>query len=326
MKSALVTGGRGFVGAWLCKALLERGRRGRLASTGAAPREKPSTLAMLGIEGQVESSSDGDLVDGELLRRTIAEHEIDTVFHLAAETIVGTVQADPVGGFETNVRGTWTLLEAAPGAGVERVVVASSDKAYGAHDELPYREDFALQPTRALRGLEGGRRSDRPLLLALLRPAGRGHPLRQHLRRRRPQLLPAGPRGGLRRDRRPRAGAALRRLAGPRPPLRRGRRRAPTWRSPTRSTATRSAARRSTPAASAPTACSRSSRRSPGSPGPASSPTSRAPATPRARSTSSTSMRPRSASSAAGRPRSRSRRESRGRCDWYRSNPEARPA
>ena len=145
LKRALVTGGRGFVGAWLCAALLERGvevtsfdRRGR--------REKPSTLAMLGIDGRVTERM-GDLVDGGLLDDLIAGEEIDTVFHLGAETIVGTVQADPIGALETNVRGTWTLLDAAQRAGVERFVFASSDKAYGAHDQLPYREDFALQPT-----------------------------------------------------------------------------------------------------------------------------------------------------------------------------------
>ena len=69
------------------------------------------------------------------------------MFHLAAQTIVGTAAASPASTFETNVRGTWTLLEACREHGVERVVVASSDKAYGAHDELPYREDFALRPT-----------------------------------------------------------------------------------------------------------------------------------------------------------------------------------
>lgn len=145
MRSALVTGGRGFVGAWLCGALREAGaevtsfdRRG--------PHERPSTLAMLGLEGDV-SEREGDLGDAALLAEVLTERSIDTVFHLAAETIVGTVQADPSGGFETNVRGTWTLLEACREAGVERVIVASSDKAYGAHDELPYREDFALRPT-----------------------------------------------------------------------------------------------------------------------------------------------------------------------------------
>jgi CDP-glucose 4,6-dehydratase len=142
---ALVTGGRGFVGAWLCKALLERGtdvvsfdRRG--------PRHKPSTLAMLGIDSEV-SEQEGDLLELDLLERTIREREIDTVFHLAAETIVGTVQKDPVDAFDTNVRGTWNLLQASLGAGVERFVFASSDKAYGAHEKLPYEESFALQPT-----------------------------------------------------------------------------------------------------------------------------------------------------------------------------------
>jgi CDP-glucose 4,6-dehydratase len=145
VRSALVTGGRGFVGAWLCRALLERGTEVACFDR-KGPHERPSTLAMLGIESRIENR-EGDLVDEGLLRRTIAELGVDTVFHLAAETIVGTVQADPVGGFETNVRGTWTLLEACRAEGVERVVFASSDKAYGAHEELPYREEFALQPT-----------------------------------------------------------------------------------------------------------------------------------------------------------------------------------
>ena len=143
--SALVTGARGFVGAWLAKGLLERGAR--VTSYDRRPRSgRPSILAMLGVDGEVDEV-EGDLVDRELLDGVLAEREIDTVFHLAAETIVGTVQADPVEGFESNVRGTWTVLQACREAGVGRVVFASSDKAYGAHDELPYREDFPLQPT-----------------------------------------------------------------------------------------------------------------------------------------------------------------------------------
>jgi CDP-glucose 4,6-dehydratase len=144
-RSALVTGARGFVGAWLAKGLLQRGAR--VVSFDRRPTtDRPSSLAMLGIDGEVEEV-EGDLVDRELIDRVLAEHEIDTVFHLAAETIVGTVQADPVGGFESNVQGTWTVLQACREHGVERVVFASSDKAYGAHEELPYREDFPLQPT-----------------------------------------------------------------------------------------------------------------------------------------------------------------------------------
>jgi CDP-glucose 4,6-dehydratase len=100
----------------------------------------------LGIEGEV-TEVEGDLVDAELMRRILSEHDVRAVYHLAAQTIVGAAAESPVPTFETNVRGTWTLLEACRVAGVERVVVASSDKAYGAHDELPYREEFPLQPT-----------------------------------------------------------------------------------------------------------------------------------------------------------------------------------
>lgn len=145
MRRALVTGGRGFVGAWLCAALLERGVE-VVSFDRRTPRDKPSTLAMLGIEDRVTEEV-GDLVESERLGELFASRGIDSVFHLAAETIVGTVQEDPAGAFETNVRGTWTLLQAAREAGVERFVFASSDKAYGAHDELPYQEGFALQPT-----------------------------------------------------------------------------------------------------------------------------------------------------------------------------------
>ena len=145
VKSALVTGGRGFVGAWLCRALLERDVA-VVSLDRRTPRERPSTLALIGIEGDVAEES-GSLIDRALIDRVLAERDVDTVFHLAAETIVGTVHDDPAAAFDTNVRGTWTVLEACRERGVERVVFASSDKAYGAHAELPYREDFALQPT-----------------------------------------------------------------------------------------------------------------------------------------------------------------------------------
>lgn len=141
----MVTGGRGFVGAWLCRALLERGVE-VVSYDRRTPREKPSTLALLGIEGEVVEEV-GDLTEGELIGSLLDQHSIDSVFHLAAETIVGTVQADPAGAFDTNVRGTWTLLEACRERETERFVFASSDKAYGAHEELPYRESFGLQPT-----------------------------------------------------------------------------------------------------------------------------------------------------------------------------------
>jgi CDP-glucose 4,6-dehydratase len=143
--TALVTGGRGFVGAWLAKALLDRGER--VVSFDRRRRsERPSAIGMLGIEDdliQVEA----DLTDGDEVGSVLDEHGVDSVFHLAAETIVGTVAASPAQGFESNVRGTWTVLEACRERQLPRVVFASSDKAYGAHETLPYREDFALQPT-----------------------------------------------------------------------------------------------------------------------------------------------------------------------------------
>ncbi len=143
--SALVTGGRGFVGAWICRQLAERGDR--VASLDRGAREgRRSALELLGIAGEV-AEIEGDLLDAGLVRGALAEHGIDTVFHLAAQTLVGPAAESPVATFETNVRGTWIVLEACREAGVERVVVASSDKAYGAHEELPYREDFALRPT-----------------------------------------------------------------------------------------------------------------------------------------------------------------------------------
>jgi CDP-glucose 4,6-dehydratase len=143
-RSALVTGGLGFVGAWLCKALLERG--GTVVSLDRASREgRPSALELLGIEAQV-TQVEGDLLDRELMLRTLADHQVGAVFHLAAQTIVGAAATSPAATFETNVRATWRLLEACRDRGVERVVVASSDKAYGPQRELPYREDFALRP------------------------------------------------------------------------------------------------------------------------------------------------------------------------------------
>jgi len=145
MGVSLVTGARGFVGGWLAKALLERGET-VVSLDRKRTSERPSVIGMIGIEDDL-IQVEGDLVNGELMTRLLAEHGVDTVFHLAAEVIVATVQASPVQGFESNIRGTWTLLEACRAHGVQRLVVASSDKAYGAHKELPYREDFALQPT-----------------------------------------------------------------------------------------------------------------------------------------------------------------------------------
>ena len=140
--TALVTGAQGFAGSWLCRTLLERDRRVVGLDRGD-PRI--SGLELLGIERDVELVK-GELADGAQISRTLAGAGVEAVFHLGAQTLVGRANASPVPTFESNVRGTWTLLEACREVEVATVVVASSDKAYGPHQELPYREEAALQP------------------------------------------------------------------------------------------------------------------------------------------------------------------------------------
>jgi CDP-glucose 4,6-dehydratase len=146
-RAVLVTGAQGFIGCWLAERLLNEG------ATVVVPRrdvEPESRFVVDGIEGRCVVAQ-ADILDYEAITRVLNEHDVSAVFHLAAQTIVGTANRSPLSTFETNIRGTYNLLEACRTVGsvgdpVERVVVASSDKAYGDHDELPYREDFALQP------------------------------------------------------------------------------------------------------------------------------------------------------------------------------------
>jgi CDP-glucose 4,6-dehydratase len=141
--TVLVTGAQGFVGSWLAERLLDEGRRVVALRRDVDPA---SRFRAEGIEERCILAL-ADLTDHDALVRVMNEHGVEEVFHLAAQTIVGTANRAPLATWEANVRGTWSLLEACRALGtVRRVVVASSDKAYGDHDELPYREDFALQP------------------------------------------------------------------------------------------------------------------------------------------------------------------------------------
>jgi CDP-glucose 4,6-dehydratase len=142
MRSVFVTGAYGLLGSALVRALLDRGVEVTVLRRDATPR---SALVVEGLEARVSVVA-GDVTSGGVVRRALGEYEVDTVFHLAAQTIVGTANRSPLSTWEANVQGTWTVLEACRELGVARVLVAASDKAYGAHDELPYREDFALQP------------------------------------------------------------------------------------------------------------------------------------------------------------------------------------
>jgi CDP-glucose 4,6-dehydratase len=142
MVSAFVTGAYGLLGTALVRALVRDGVEVTVLRRDATPR---SALVLEGLEAQVNVVT-GDLVGAGVVERALGEYEVDSVFHLAAQTIVGTANRSPASTWDTNLRGTWTLLEACRLHPVARVVVAASDKAYGQHAELPYREDFALQP------------------------------------------------------------------------------------------------------------------------------------------------------------------------------------
>jgi CDP-glucose 4,6-dehydratase len=142
MRSAFVTGGYGLLGSALVRALLDRGVEVTALRRDATPR---SALVLEGLEGRVNVVS-GSVTDESLVERALAEYEVDTVFHLAAQTIVGTAKRSPLSTWDVNVRGTWTVLEACRRLEAERVVVAASDKAYGALEQLPYTEDAALAP------------------------------------------------------------------------------------------------------------------------------------------------------------------------------------
>ena len=147
MTGSLVSGAHGFVGSHLARALLERGDAVRVLDR-PAPRladvggERRSGLDLLGIRDEVELA-EADLRDAEAVDAAVAG--IDSVYHLAAQTIVGVARRSPLETFEVNVRGAWNVFEACRAHGVERVVFASSDKAYGSSPELPYREDFPLR-------------------------------------------------------------------------------------------------------------------------------------------------------------------------------------
>jgi CDP-glucose 4,6-dehydratase len=140
--SVLITGAYGLLGSWLTAALLDGGAEVTVVHRDDRPR---SAFALMGL-GSRCSIVHGDITHEGVIARAIGEYEVDTVFHLAAQTLVPTANHNPISTFETNIKGTWLLLEACRGLGVARVVVASSDKAYGPHTDLPYRETHALQP------------------------------------------------------------------------------------------------------------------------------------------------------------------------------------
>ncbi len=141
-RPTFVTGATGLVGGWLVRSLIERGADVVCLVRDWVPQ---SELVRDGLLDHVKVVR-GDVRDQSLLERTLGEYEIDTVLHLAAQTIVSIANRNPISTFETNIAGTWSLLEACRRSpAVKQIVVASSDKAYGEHEELPYSEASPLQ-------------------------------------------------------------------------------------------------------------------------------------------------------------------------------------
>ena len=141
-RPTLVTGATGLVGGWLVRRLLERG-----ADVVCLVRDWVPQSLLIGeaLVTRVKLVR-GDVRDQALLERVLGEYEVDTVIHLAAQTIVGIANRNPVSTFETNIGGTWSLLEACRRSPlVKQIVLASSDKAYGSHERLPYEETAPLE-------------------------------------------------------------------------------------------------------------------------------------------------------------------------------------
>lgn len=140
-RPVLITGATGLVGGWLTKRLQDAGADVVCLVRDWVPQCEAVRCGALERAKVVR----GDIADRALLERTLGEYEISSVFHLAAQTIVGTANRNPIFTFETNIAGTWNVLEACRRSPtVKAIVVASSDKAYGSQDILPYAEDTPL--------------------------------------------------------------------------------------------------------------------------------------------------------------------------------------
>ena len=140
-RPVFVTGGTGLVGSWLVHRLTQRGSQVVCLIRDWVPQSELIRSSDL----QKVVTVRGDVQDQALLERTLGEYEIETVIHLAAQTIVTIANRNPVSTFETNIKGTWALLEACRRSPqVKQIVVASSDKAYGHQEILPYDENTPL--------------------------------------------------------------------------------------------------------------------------------------------------------------------------------------
>lgn len=140
-RNVLITGCSGFLGSWLTKLLTESGAN----VTGLIRDFTPKSALFRNKDLKINLVS-GSLEDIDVLERTIGEYEIDTVFHIAAQAIVGIANRNPISTFNANIMGTWNLLEACRRSPLlKNIIIASSDKAYGDQEVLPYNEKMPLQ-------------------------------------------------------------------------------------------------------------------------------------------------------------------------------------
>ena len=140
----LVTGCTGLLGSWLCKELINR----KANVVGLIRDWIPKSVLV--DDGYIDEMNivRGDINDFQTMERIINEYEIEVVFHLAAQTIVETANRNPLSTFESNIKGTWNILEACRRVStVKKIIIASSDKAYGDQSVLPYDEEMPLQGT-----------------------------------------------------------------------------------------------------------------------------------------------------------------------------------
>lgn len=141
-RNVFVTGGTGFLGSYLVKKLVNYGANVTMLVRDYVPQSN----IYIGEEYKKVNAVQGSLEDYSLIERILGEYEIDTIFHLAAQAIVGVANRNPLGTFKSNIEGTWNILEAARKSPlIKEVIVASSDKAYGDQEKLPYDENMPLQ-------------------------------------------------------------------------------------------------------------------------------------------------------------------------------------
>lgn len=139
-RRVLITGGSGFIGSWLTLSLLEHGAEVVLLAKGNIK----NSLLTAKVLKEVKAIVRADITDFSKTKKIFERCRVDTCFHLAGQPIVSIANESPLPTFESNIKGTWNILESARQTQVKRLIIASADKAYGDQEKLPYTEDMPL--------------------------------------------------------------------------------------------------------------------------------------------------------------------------------------